>query len=60
MRETRQSGSEGGGPKIIGPPYPYQDFLWQVCRLVVTLPRSECGGFKLGEAIRILFCGRVH
>lgn len=23
MREIRLSGSEGGGPKPIGPPYPY-------------------------------------
>jgi len=25
MRETRQSGLEGGGTEIIGPPYPYAD-----------------------------------
>ena len=24
MREIRTSGSEGGGPNPIGPPYPYQ------------------------------------
>jgi hypothetical protein len=26
MRETRQSGSEGGGIGTTGPPYPYHDF----------------------------------
>ena len=24
MRETRPSGSEGGGAELIGPPYPYR------------------------------------